>query len=252
MIGKQKKLIQLIVSLDDVMFSLVMPTLWKGELYKRMLPVLNDHPLIGEIIIIDNDPKNSDFPVLSLSKVKHYPQKQNVYVNPAWNLGVELSKFEKICLYSDDVFFDTKCLELVNETCIPDNGIVGFSMETISENHHSLDFLAPWEQLRVVQTPSMHYRFGICMFMHKQSYYTIPEEYKIYYGDSYIFDQNIFNGKNNFKIDGCPVITSMSTTSKQFNEITEMDTEIYKKNNPSHSMVFEMMEDLKKQLENEL
>jgi len=231
------------------MISVIMPTLWRGEYHKRMLPIFNDHPLIGEIIIIDNAPHKTDQEIFKLEKVRYFAQTKNLYVNPSWNLGVELSNFDILCLYSDDVLFDPKCIEEAAKVCTPRGGIAGFAIETISESHQELDFLAPWEEMKITASNSMHYRFGICMFMHKQSYYKIPEQLKIYYGDAYLFDQNVIDGKTNFKIEGCPVITKMRTTSKskELLEIIESDKREYAKINPSEGLILNMMDELEKQ-----
>jgi hypothetical protein len=230
------------------MISVIMPTLWKGEYYKRMLPVLNDHPLIGEIIIIDNNVNETDQAIVQLSKVRHIKQAENIYVNPAWNLGVQLSQYERICLYSDDVLFDTKCLESVYQKCTPDNGIIAFSLETISEKHDDLEFItssfAPWETMEIKPVNYMHYRFGICMFMHKTSYYTISEEYKIYYGDTHLFDNNVINSKQNFVISACAVATKMKSTTKFFNEVVENDRKIFQRNSPIDDMMVSVIEDM--------
>lgn len=230
------------------MISIIMPTLWKGEYYKRMLPILNDHQLISEILIIDNDVNETDQEILKLNKVRHLPQQENIYVNPAWNLGIEESAQDVICLYSDDVLFDIRCLEMVYEKCTPENGIVGFSLETISEKSDDLEFMssqfASWEEMKVTPTQFMHYRFGICMFMHKNAYYRIPEQYKIYYGDTHLFDQNVLNGRQHFKIDACAVATKMKSTTKYFNQIVEDDKKYFQENNPADALIELFMKDM--------
>jgi glycosyltransferase involved in cell wall biosynthesis len=233
------------------MISIIMPTLWKGEYYKRMLPILNDHELVAEIIIINNDVNSTDTEILKLSKVRHLPQQTNIYVNPAWNLGVEESTQDVICLYSDDVLFDIKCLEMIYEKCKPENGMVGFSLETISEKSDDLNFLssqlASWETMQVTPCTFMHYRFGICLFMHKNAYFKIPEEYKIYYGDTHLFDQNVLNGRQNYKVDACAVATKMKSTTKLFNEVVESDKKLFQSNSSIDAMMASMMENILKE-----
>ena len=97
-----------------------------------MLPIFNDHPLIGEIIIIDNAPHKTDQEIFKLEKVRYFAQTKNLYVNPSWNLGVELSNFDILCLYSDDVLFDINCLEEVYDKLTPENGVIGFHESSIN------------------------------------------------------------------------------------------------------------------------
>ena len=37
------------------MISVIVPTMWKAPHLMKMLPLLENHSLIGEVIIIDND-----------------------------------------------------------------------------------------------------------------------------------------------------------------------------------------------------
>ena len=38
------------------MYSVIIPTMWKCDRLTATLQELNDHPLVGEIILIDNTP----------------------------------------------------------------------------------------------------------------------------------------------------------------------------------------------------
>jgi hypothetical protein len=229
------------------MISIVMPTLWKGKFYKEMLPILSAHELVGEIIIIDNDPDNVDKEIVSLKKIKYLPQKENIYVNPAWNLGVEVSSYDRICLYSDDVLFDPAVIDAVYPFMSEDKGITGFAFDSISENHQSL-FRADWEIPQIVPTWTFHYRFGICMFMHKNSFHKISDDYKIFYGDTHQFDVNSSLNRQNYRIENYACMTKMKSSSRNFNSITEEDSRKYKENNPSEGLVMNLMEELARSL----
>jgi hypothetical protein len=226
-----------------------MPTLWKGKFYKEMLPILSAHELVGEIIIIDNDPDNVDKEIVSLKKIKYLPQKENIYVNPAWNLGVEVSSYDRICLYSDDVLFDPLVIDAVYPFMSEDKGVTGFDFDSISENHQSL-FRAEWEMQipQIVPTWSFHYRFGICMFMHKNSFHKISDDYKIFYGDTHQFDVNSSLNRQNYRIENYACMTKMKSSSRNFNSITEEDNRKYKENNPSEGLVMNLMEELARSL----
>lgn len=199
------------------MISVVMPTLWKPQHYKIMLPILNDHPLIGEIIIIDNDPSKTDYDILKLEKVVHLPQKENIYVNPAWNLGVEVSKYDKICLLSDDIIFVPSCIERVYNYLIPENGIVGFDSDSTLEQSTNDPFDFPLMDFgfsnNIIPIDKIHFTYGVCMFMHKESYVKIPEMYKIFFGDVFLFQANKQKNKTNFRIMESMLLTLMHTTS---------------------------------------
>lgn len=223
------------------MISIIMPTLWKGEHYKKMLPQLNLHPLVGEIIIVDNDTNSTNKEILKLDKIKHLPQSENIYVNPAWNLAVKEIRFDSLCLYSDDVFFDINVLDSIHPLLIPENGIFTFSNDSIFVSEEQI-YIAEWEQKNITPSVGFHYRSGICMFMHKESYYPIPKNYKVYYGDTHLFDSNILNGKQNYEIQNYVCVTKMKTTSRFFDKIAEEDHKQYKESNPLEGILIDLMD----------
>lgn len=222
------------------MISIIMPTLWKGEHYKKMLPKLNDHPLVGEIVIVDNDTSSTDKQIFNLSKLKYLPQIENVYVNPAWNLAVTKIAYDRLCLYSDDVLFDIDVLDALYELLLPQSGIFTFSSESIFVSEENA-YIAEWEEKAIKPSVRFHYRSGVCMFMHKQSYYHIPEKYKVYYGDTHLFDSNTLDGKLNYEIQNYVCITKMKTTSKFFDKIIKEDFEQYKESNPTEAILIDLL-----------
>ena len=224
------------------MISIVMPTLWKGKFYKEMLPILSAHELVGEIIIIDNDPDNVDKEIVSLKKIKYLPQKENIYVNPAWNLGVEVSSYDRICLYSDDVLFDPSVIDAVYPFMSEDKGIFGFSeLSYCSYSFETFDQLCSmglgsaveFEEVDVFNNTNNsgmpHLSYGSAIFLHKQSYHTIPEEFKIYYGDLFIFWMNLKHNKINYTIEDGLVCTKMSSTVSSKNPQIESQIEYERK-----------------------
>ena len=79
------------------MYSVIIPTLWKQntDLFKEVLVDLGSIDDVKEIILIDNDPafdSNIKQEVLNTtSKLIHLQMQENIFVNPAWNLGVKHS-----------------------------------------------------------------------------------------------------------------------------------------------------------------
>ena len=224
------------------MISIVMPTLWKGKFYKEMLPILSAHELVGEIIIIDNDPDNVDKEIVSLKKIKYLPQKENIYVNPAWNLGVSVSKYDELLILNDDCLINPSCLTQIIWKISPDKGIFGFSeLSYCSYSFETFDQLCSmglgsaveFEEVDVLNNTKNsgmpHFSYGSAIFLHKQSYYTIPEEFKIYYGDLFIFWMNLKHNKINYTIEDGLVCTKMSSTVSSKNPQIESQIEYEKK-----------------------
>ena len=75
------------------MYSVVALTMWKCNRFQQTLRELSKHPLVGEIILIDN---TSNDLKIELPKLVHILEGKNTYVNPAWNKGAELATYDKL------------------------------------------------------------------------------------------------------------------------------------------------------------
>ena len=84
-------------------FSVIIPTIWKSEYTMELLKRLSEHPAVAEIILIDNATKGD----VIMDKVIHIKEVENTYVNPAWNKGVELAKYDYVTICNDDILFNT-------------------------------------------------------------------------------------------------------------------------------------------------
>ena len=82
------------------MISVIMPTMWQGNRAIETLKALSKYQSVGEIILIDNSETPPD---LKIDKLVHIKEYKNTYVNPAWNKGYRLAKFDKLLFVNDDV-----------------------------------------------------------------------------------------------------------------------------------------------------
>ncbi len=172
---------------------------------------------IGEIIIINNSLKPIKF---DSPKVVIHTPKENLYVNPSWNLGVSIAKFDFICLCNDDIDFDISIFSFIYKNIYKKNiGIVG-----IDSSCYDLDKLN--KSIKLKSSFVRNYGFGTLMFFKKNKYYKIPDNLKIWCGDDFLFHSQ---QKKNYVIIGLKIVTKMSFTSdkKEFNSIKEMDFENY-------------------------
>ena len=184
---------------DNKLYSVVVPTMWRtASQFTAFLKSLCAHPLVGEVIVINND--NSQTPAgfyPTHEKIKIIDHGRNIYVNPAWNEGVQLSRYDRLCIVNDDVVFDLNVFEKLQDRLLPTAGVFGLCPGVADFNQPpvttgSIDII-PW-------TGQHTYGFGCLMFLHKKSWRMIPANLEIYYGDNFIFDFQLFENKTNYLI----------------------------------------------------
>lgn len=223
------------------MISVIIPTMWKAPHILQMVPLLDRHPLIGEIIIIDNDiSKTNQSLIENTKKISHHPFPENIFVNPAWNYGVKNAKYDKLLILNDDCLINLNPLQKIYDFISPNVGIIGFSalsyctydivsFESFCNSGFGDDITIELiDSERYVLTSGMpHHMYGSAMFMHKANYRMIPEEFKVYYGDNFLFISNLKNNILNYVIDdGLVVAEQMATVRTLPREITDYESEI--------------------------
>lgn len=219
-------------------FSVIVPTMWKCDKFPQFVDSLCHSHLIDEIIIINNDgtktPKHEFH-----SKIIFIDLPSNIFVNPAWNLGVQFCKNNLICLMNDDIQFDVSVFHFLNDRINEDMGVIG--LDITMEN-------LPY-QLKEIRTRP--HGFGSLMFFHKKSYTKIPRELKFFYGDDWLLHHNIKAGKKNFIIKGLKFSTEMSITAGAFAVHSSREGMIYKSlteksKNMAHETQMNFLADVKK------
>ncbi len=211
------------------MISIVIPTLQKSiSTLELLLKTLNNDEAVGEIIVIDNSLKGLD---IKLDKLRVITPKENLYVNPSWNLGVKEAKFEKVGLLNDDIAIPEDFCTQVEKFISENIGIVGIGEKTVLRKEE-INFLPTSKTLNIIPADERNFNFGTAMFFHKNSYFMIPEDIKIFYGDDWIFVKNTKSKKENFIITNCELfhLESLSSGDKTFNPILLSDKKFYKKN----------------------
>ena len=203
------------------MISVVIPTLWKAEeIYETIASFKKYNNVEAELIIIDN--ANSQFQDSSLTIVK---PKENLGVNPAWNIGFILARNEHILFLNDDITINFKLFfEFVKTLNNLEYGLITLdkTLLTYPEINNDDDVL----EIQTCETKFMG--FGCFMIIKKKLYPIIPQEFKIFFGDFYFH----FILENILKlpilyIKGLKTKGRISVTSK---EITNNDEEQYLSN----------------------
>lgn len=191
------------------MISIVIPTMWKFQPFPEFINDVARCDIVKEIIIINNN-------VAATPNYKYHDkiifdnQPENVYVNPAWNMGVERAQSDKICIANDDVIYDTRILYRASEYLdYPDVGIMGINPGYTEYN------LMPLTTGKIIITPTQYLTFGYggLMFIKKTNWVRIPENIKIWFGDNFQFEVQQIKGRKNYLINDSLFKTVYATTS---------------------------------------
>lgn len=208
--------------------SVVIPTLQKcKEILYKLVESLDKDESVAEILLIDNSLKGFNH---ESKKLEVITPKENLFVNPSWNLGVKKAKSEIVALFNDDIIIPENFCKNVSEKMTEDMGLIGFKGKNIEPMPK--EYKLP-EQGNPEPEPInyLDYYFGTVMFFFKKTYVEIPDEIKIVYGDNYIFNMYKKNKFKNYCINGCKIYHygSLSSGEKSLNPICKNDAKIYKK-----------------------
>jgi hypothetical protein len=173
------------------MFSIIIPTMWRFAPFFNFLFDLIDHPLVHDIVLIDNDTTRtpiSPAAMARLPKLTYLPQEGNLGVNGAWNLGVRHAKTKRLCILNDDLIFDLRLFKRVMGYLNPSQGNIFLCPGNVKDfgqppvTTGTIDII-PWDR---------HNRFGygMMMFVHADNYVALPkdDQMRIYYGDNLLFE----------------------------------------------------------------
>ena len=197
------------------MFSVIIPTMWRSPRITQLLTDLCNCDFVGEVIIIDND--TTEYRPLPLNaKYDIHLMAENIYVNPAWNYGVERAKHDNILICNDDINFNPSFLGIYDDS-LQHVGIIGmeFTNYQLKADHNI--HLKPMKE--------RPYGWGCLMLIHKSKYTPIPDDLLIANGDDWLAQH-----ATPFVLHGLAVQSEISTTSQlpEFGMIQLNDNEIYK------------------------
>lgn len=164
------------------MIDIIIPTMWKSKNFLDYLQIYLNNNFINKIIIIDNDyTKRPNFN-FDQEKIKIFKLTSNIYVNPAWNLGVSFSKSKIICLGSDDLLIEDDVFSFVQGLDFEEIDLIGAE---IVKERKELQIKKINVNKRVI-LGDQYFGFGTCMFISREKYIDIPSLYKIWFGDDFL------------------------------------------------------------------
>jgi len=215
------------------MISVIIPTMWKANEINIMLPHLNDHPLIGEIILIDNEPSQKNETTCALSKVNYVTFGKNIFPVPSWNYGYKNAKFDKLFIINDDVLFSIAIVDTIYDAINDQNGTITIDHKSVKQPLLSLNGKHEWiskitsEKIKLSPCDRLRHKSAVILGIHKNSYEFIPEELLIHFNDYFLFKICEMRNKQNMTIFGAEAHTEMSKTVKYYSEITKNEQRIY-------------------------
>jgi hypothetical protein len=181
---------------------------------------LETSDFVGEIILIDNDKSKRPAHIVNTDKIRIIEQEQNIYVNPAWNLGVKLSNYPNICISNDDLVWNVQILPFILENI--HLGIIGQA----TSNYFDGD-----GDLNITLTIERNWGWGCCFFLQKDKWVKIPDVLKVACGDDWLVSKI-----SAYQISGTPIETephpwsvSRTASKNEFVQISFQDMGAFSK-----------------------
>lgn len=212
------------------MITIVIPTMWRYAPFLNFLKYAIKLDIIDQAIIINNDnTKTPNDSVLNNTKIQLVDFGKNIYVNPAWNFGVNASKTNHICIANDDILFDIRLFYKIEEFVNDTTGVIGLSRG--AEGFGQTPITTGEIEFEEFNGQSC-YGFGELMFVQKKFWRDIPAGLDIGFGDNFIFDYNYFSGRKNYLISNMFHHHAVSQTTNSLPESVryefwQRETKIY-------------------------
>lgn len=171
--------------------QLVIPTIWKSRWLKETIEYYLGSKYIERIILIDNainETPQEMSGILKDERVLYVPQEENIYVNQAWNIGVNAIGNSDCCLgiLNDDIRISVTALEWISRYSFEGREVVGLlTHECMRIRRGEPPRIRQLGYSRQRSVGRQYPNFGAALFMMKDSYREIPRGLKIWYGDDW-------------------------------------------------------------------
>lgn len=192
--------------------DVIIPTMLCSNLniFCYTLNELKHSKLINKIIIIDNI-ENNDFEKNFLVDDDFILLKPNgnIFVNPAWNLGIKHMESEYYIILNDDILLKGEVIDLIHNSFLKkeDMRLLYVHMEERCEEVNYDNEINVYEKYlenlgNQIKINVFNSRGGSFVMGRKDEWVEIPNDLKIFCGDDYIFDitEKLFPNKKNYQI----------------------------------------------------
>lgn len=188
--------------------SVIIPTIQsKLKVLNKLLTIFEQDSVVDEIILINNA-QNEFVPTVPIKKLKIHNQTKNLFVNPSWNLGIQLMRNDYFLIINDDILCPHNFCSLIMSGDVldkEDTGLIGiyhWQMKFYDLNADDMDIPTYSNNSPVKFIPFDYYmgtgQWASAFWGNKKNYYQIPDELKIIFGDNYLLKQNLEAGKKNY------------------------------------------------------
>ena len=208
--------------------SVIVPTMWyANELFFKMLPLLEWSYAVGEIIIVDNNPKDCPHEELAKhNKILRLPTKQNLFFNPSINLGAKVASNEILCFLNDDVIFDPRVFEFIAANLNDECGMISPHPDYFNRPEENEELIKQLHLNPLDKHPDGVGKnvdgFGCSMFVMKKNFEPVPSQLVHHFGDEFISKMQEKHGRVNQTLHNWTVITPMRVTTRRVPEVQQV------------------------------
>jgi len=207
--------------------SVVIPTIWLCNSYlAESLYFLERNKYVCEILIVNNDPRNTPPWVHQFTKVKLLDQEENLYFNGSANLAFPLCRGGLCCILNDDIIADPQIFRFAINNYTDASGLLSVSRDyvmTTSPNSpmpSTITLSDKRDSNPKLQELSFFNFVGVLMFLDKGKFTKIPSQLVHHLGDLFIFESLYQHGLQNSAIEGFHLATPGSAS--QTESVTEV------------------------------
>jgi hypothetical protein len=150
-----------------------------------MIYLYRKSPLVDEVIIIKNHKGWDTTHMEKQDKIRVLNDGNNLFVNPSWNLGAAEAKSKNILIANDDIYV-SNIYEVLKELdyFLKPGMLIGAGINCFAQKRKRLP-----KECVITKAKFREYGFGVFMAIQKESYISIPDELKVWFGDTFLFDQ---------------------------------------------------------------
>lgn len=172
------------------MIDIVIPTLVlsDSETFNYSLVEASNSPVVNKIFVIDNSGTNLFSS--TLNKVETISLDKNIYVNPAWNLGVSLSNTDNVLIMNDDIACRKENYDYIDDLLMSQEcGLCSINSVDINclEDYTNNKFIKSKVQSNEKFGNPDNNKTGWFFALKRKLWKNIPAPIKIIYGDDLIF-----------------------------------------------------------------